>query len=112
MRLESNSSILHTRYQLVCSLIFFMFGRKKVKEATQVELWPLGKNPPIDERYLTDTLQGKLLMKDQTIEVSYFGGKLTYKVLSAWPKADEVLVTQNTLFQISNENKSKYDSAY
>jgi transitional endoplasmic reticulum ATPase len=53
---------------------------RKIKAVTaeKIIVAPLEAVPPIDERYLTDSLENFPLIKGDNIMVPYFGGKLTF----------------------------------
>ncbi|MHB8568002.1 MAG: CDC48 family AAA ATPase [Nitrososphaerales archaeon] len=81
---------------------------KKIKAppAERVVVAPLEAIPPIDERYLADALESVPVTKGDNIMIPYFGGRLTFQVLSVTPMADAVLVTQRTIFSISEKGES------
>src|SRR5207247_8828812 len=66
----------------------------KAVAAEKVVIAPLDSIPPIDERYLTESLESVPLVKGDNIMVPYFGGKLTFQVIGVTPTADAVLVTK------------------
>ncbi len=79
---------------------------RKIKAipAEKIIVAPLEAIPPIDERYLSDSLENTPLVKDDEIMVPYFGGRLTFKVLAVMPgNAEAVIVTSKTLFQIGEK---------
>src|SRR5438876_574620 len=81
--------------------------RKIEAVATEkVVIAPLDSIPPIDERYLTESLESVPLVKGDNIMVPYFGGKLTFQVIGVTPTADAVLVTQKTAFHIAAEGET------
>ena len=53
----------------------------KTVPAEKVIVAPLDSIPPIDERYLTDSLENIPLVKGDNIMVPYFGGRLTFQVI-------------------------------
>lgn len=72
--------------------------------------------PPIDERYLTDALEGIPLIQDDYIATPHFDGRLTFKVLRVTPASDASIVTKKTKFQIAlrgpdTKNWSEEDEA-
>jgi transitional endoplasmic reticulum ATPase len=79
---------------------------KKIKAVTaeKVVVSPLEAIPPIDERYLADALESTPLVKGDNIMVPYFGGRLTFQVVAVTPSADAALVTNKTLFTITEKN--------
>jgi transitional endoplasmic reticulum ATPase len=79
---------------------------KKIKavSAEKVIVSPLETIPPIDERYLTDALESTPLVKGDNVMVPYFGGRLTFQVVAVTPPADAVLVTNKTLFTITEKD--------
>ena len=56
---------------------------KKVKAppAEKVVVAPLEAVPPIDERYLADTLESVPVTKGDNVMIPYFGGRLTFQVM-------------------------------
>ncbi len=80
---------------------------KKVKAvpAEKVIVAPLESIPPIDERYLADALDSVPLIKGDNVMVPYFGGRLTFQVIGVSPAADAVLVTQKTVFHITEKGE-------
>ncbi len=82
---------------------------KKVKAppAEKVEVAPLETAPPIDERYFADTLEGIPVMKGDNVMVPYFGGRLTFQVVGVTPVAEAVLITQRTVFSISEKREAQ-----
>ncbi|MEE9134334.1 MAG: CDC48 family AAA ATPase [Nitrososphaerales archaeon] len=81
---------------------------KKIKAplAEKVVVAPLEAIPPIDERYLADALESVPVTKGDNIMIPYFGGRLTFQVLSISPAADAVLITQRTTFAISEKGEA------
>ena len=81
---------------------------KKIKAppAEKVIVAPLEAIPPIDERYLADALESVPVTKGDNIMIPYFGGRLTFQVLGVSPLADAVLITQRTIFAISEKGES------
>ncbi len=81
---------------------------KKIKAppAEKVVVAPLEATPPIDERYLADSLESVPVTKGDNIMIPYFGGRLTFQVQGVSPMADAVLVTQHTIFSISEKGES------
>jgi transitional endoplasmic reticulum ATPase len=79
---------------------------KKVKAvpAEKIIVSPLEAIPPIDERYLADALESTPLVKGDNIMVPYFGGRITFQVVGVTPPADAVLVTNKTLFTITEKD--------
>ncbi|HYZ51309.1 MAG TPA: CDC48 family AAA ATPase, partial [Nitrososphaeraceae archaeon] len=71
---------------------------------------PLEAIPPIDERYLADALESVPLIKGDNVMVPYFGGRLTFQVIGVSPlqaaAADSVLVTQKTIFHITDKDQA------
>jgi transitional endoplasmic reticulum ATPase len=80
---------------------------KKIKapSAEKVVVAPLEAIPPIDERYLADALESVPVTKGDNIMIPYFGGRLTFQVIGVNPHADAVLVTQKTVFTISEKGE-------
>jgi transitional endoplasmic reticulum ATPase len=81
---------------------------KKIKAAPaeKVVLSPLETIPPIDERYLTDSLESTPLSKGDNVMVPYFGGRLTFQVVSLMPVADAVIVTNKTVFSLTEKDSA------
>ena len=81
---------------------------KKIKAvaAERVVVAPLESIPPIDERYLADALESVPLIKGDNVMVPYFGGRLTFQVISVTPASDAVLVTQKTVFTIAEKGET------
>jgi len=81
---------------------------KKIKAppAEKVVVAPLEAIPPIDERYLADALESVPVTKGDNIMIPYFGGRLTFQVLGVSPMADAVLITQRTVFAISEKGET------
>jgi transitional endoplasmic reticulum ATPase len=77
----------------------------KVVPAEKIIVAPLETVPPIDERYLTDALEGMPFIKGDNVMVPYFGGRLTFEVIAVSP-ASTVLVTQKTAFVISLKSQT------
>ncbi|MDE1763792.1 MAG: hypothetical protein KGH88_06075 [Thaumarchaeota archaeon] len=70
--------------------------------AEKITVVPLEAIPPIDERYLADTLENIPVMKGDNIMVPYFGGRLTFNVTDVVPDIISV-VTQKTVFSITTQ---------
>jgi transitional endoplasmic reticulum ATPase len=83
-----------------------MVRKIKALPADRVILAPLENIPPIDERYITDALEGIPLTKGDNVMVPYFGGRLTFQVIAISPIADAVIVNQRTLIQISEKGEA------
>jgi transitional endoplasmic reticulum ATPase len=81
---------------------------KKVKAppAEKIVVAPLEAVPPIDERYLADALESVPVTKGDNIMIPYFGGRLTFQVVGVNPAADAVLITQRTVFVISEKGEA------
>ena len=62
--------------------------------------------PPIDERYLADALDGIPVTKGDNVMVPYFGGRLTFQVTGLTPVAEAALITQKTVFVISEKGEA------
>lgn len=80
---------------------------KKIRApaAEKVVVAPLEAIPPIDERYLADALESVPVTKGDNIMIPYFGGRLTFQVVGVNPLADAVLITQKTVFSISEKGE-------
>ncbi|MGI0049092.1 MAG: AAA family ATPase, partial [Nitrososphaera sp.] len=84
---------------------------KKVKtiQAERVVAAPLESIPPIDERYLTDALEGTPVVRGDHVMVPYFGGRLTFDIGSVAPaigSENASIVTQKTIFSIVERSES------
>jgi transitional endoplasmic reticulum ATPase len=77
----------------------------KAPSAEKVVVAPLEAIPPIDERYLADALESTPVTKGDNIMIPYFGGRLTFQVIGVNPTADAVLITQRTVFAISEKGE-------
>src|ERR1051325_1377172 len=78
----------------------------KTSPAEKVIVAPLESIPPIDERYLADALESVPLIKGDNVMVPYFGGRLTFQIIAVTPAAGAVLVTQKTIFHITDKNQA------
>jgi transitional endoplasmic reticulum ATPase len=80
---------------------------KKIKAlpAEKVVVAPLENIPPIDERYITDALEGVPVTRGDNIMVPYFGGRLTFQVVGITPVAEAVVISQRTVFQLSERGE-------
>ncbi len=80
---------------------------KKIKAlpAEKVVVAPLENIPPIDERYITDALEGVPVTRGDNIMVPYFGGRLTFQVVGITPVSDAVVISQRTVFQLSERGE-------
>ncbi len=80
---------------------------KKVKAvaAEKVSVFPLEAIPPIDARYLADSLESMVIITGDNTMVSYFGGRLTFEVKETIPKG-VVIVTQKTVFDIVTKEEA------
>ncbi len=81
---------------------------KKIRAppAEKVIVSPLEAIPPIDERYLADALESVPVTKGDNIMIPYFGGRLTFQVQGIAPLAEAVLITQRTIFVISEKGET------
>ncbi|MCP8318870.1 MAG: CDC48 family AAA ATPase [Candidatus Methylarchaceae archaeon HK01B] len=77
----------------------------KALPAVKVVVAPLEAIPPIDERYLADALESVPVTKGDNIMIPYFGGRLTFQVIGINPMTDAVLITQRTIFVISERGE-------
>ncbi len=77
----------------------------RAPSAEKVVVAPLEAIPPIDERYLADALESVPVTKGDNIMIPYFGGRLTFQIVSVNPMADAVLITQRTVFAISEKGE-------
>ena len=80
--------------------------RINAPNAEKVVVAPLETIPPIDERYLADALESVPITKGDNIMIPYFGGRLTFQVHAITPAADAVLITQRTVFSISEKGEA------
>jgi transitional endoplasmic reticulum ATPase len=82
---------------------------KKVKAppAEKVVVAPLEASPPVDERFLADSLESIPVTKGDKVMIPYFGGRLTFQVVSVTPAAEAALITQRTVFVISEEREAQ-----
>ena len=78
----------------------------KALQAQKVVVSPLAEMPPVDEKYLADSLENVPLIKGDKVAVPYFGGRITFVVIEIIPDA-VVLVTRQTVFHISKEGEVK-----
>ena len=78
----------------------------KAPPAEKVVVAPLEAVPPIDERYLADTLESVPVTKGDNVMIPYFGGRLTFQVMGVSPVAEAALITQRTVFVISEKGES------
>ncbi|MBI2648494.1 MAG: CDC48 family AAA ATPase, partial [Thaumarchaeota archaeon] len=85
-----------------------MVAVKKVKAvpAEKVVVAPSEAVPPIDERYLADALESVPVTKGDNVMVPYFGGRLTFQVIGVSPVAEAALITQKTVFVISEKGEA------
>src|SRR3989475_6927280 len=81
---------------------------KKVKAppAEKVVVAPLEAVRPIDGRYLADALESVPVTKGDNIMIPYFGRRLTLQVVGVSPAADAALITQRTVFVISEKGEA------
>jgi transitional endoplasmic reticulum ATPase len=82
---------------------------KKIKAipAEKVIVAPLEAIPPIDERYLAESLEGVCMTKGDNVMVPYFGGRLTLQVIGLTPAAtDAVIINQKTIFTIATSEQA------
>jgi len=79
----------------------------KAVPAEKVIVAPLEAIPPIDEHYFADALESVPLIKGDNVLVPYFGGRLSFQVISVTPAADAVLVTQKSVFGTQDEVEVK-----
>lgn len=85
-----------------------MVTMKKIKAppAEKVMIAPQEPIPPIDERYVADALESVPVTKGDNIMIPYFGGRLTFQVMSTSPLADAVIITQRTIFTITEKGET------
>src|SRR5580698_1494939 len=78
----------------------------KAPPAEKVVVAPLEAVPPIDERYLADALESVPVTKGDNVMIPYFGGMLTFQVVGLSPAAEAALITQRTVFVISEKGEA------
>ncbi|MPZ05432.1 MAG: AAA family ATPase, partial [Nitrososphaeraceae archaeon] len=79
----------------------------KVKPAEKVIVAPLEAIPPIDERYLSDSLESVSMTKGDNFMVPYFGGRLLFQVVDLTPATSEaVIISQGTQFIITSPDQA------
>jgi transitional endoplasmic reticulum ATPase len=79
----------------------------KVKPAEKVIVAPLDAIPPIDERYLSDSLESVSMTKGDNFIVPYCGGRLVFQVVGLTPEASEaVIINQGTQFIITERDQA------
>jgi transitional endoplasmic reticulum ATPase len=79
----------------------------KVKPAEKVIVAPLDAIPPIDERYLSDSLESVSMTKGDNFIVPYFGGRLIFQVVGLTPATSEaVIINQGTQFIITERDQA------
>ena len=77
----------------------------KVKPPEKVFVAPLEAIPPIDERYLSDSLESVSMTKGDNFIVPYFGGRLIFQVVGLTPATSEaVIINQGTQFIITEHD--------
>jgi len=78
----------------------------KAPPGEKITVSPLEAIPPIDEKYLADALESVPVTKGDNIMIPYFGGRLTFQVQGISPAAEAVLITQRTIFVISEKSET------
>jgi len=78
----------------------------KAVPAEKVVLAPLEAIPAIDERHLADALEDVPIIKGDKVMIPYFGGRLTFQVVTATPTAGPLLVSRKTIFTIVEKDDS------
>ena len=78
----------------------------KAVSAEKVTLVPLESVPPIDERYLADALDGVPIVKGDKVMIPYFGGRLTFQVVTTVPATNPLIVNPKTVFTISERDNA------
>ncbi|HZD35848.1 MAG TPA: AAA family ATPase, partial [Nitrososphaeraceae archaeon] len=80
----------------------------KVRTAEKVFVAPLEVIPPIDERYLSDTLESVSMTKGDNFIIPYFGGRLIFQVVGLTPvNSEAVIISQQTQFVITPPDQLK-----
>ena len=72
----------------------------KTKSAVWIHVEPLIPVPPIDERYINDSLNGTSVLKSDKIIFPYFDDVLHFKISQTYP-AGPVTISDDTTFVIS-----------
>ncbi|HEX9677861.1 MAG TPA: AAA family ATPase, partial [Nitrososphaera sp.] len=83
----------------------------KTVPAEKILVAPIEAIPPIDERFLADALETVPVVKGDNVLVPYFGGRLTFQVVSTMPAttADSaVMVNQKTVFVIAEKSEAAH----
>jgi len=83
----------------------------KTVPAEKILVAPIEAIPPIDERFLADALETVPVVKGDNVLVPYFGGRLTFQVVSTMPAttADSaVMVNQKTVFVIGEKSEAAH----
>ena len=81
---------------------------RKVKAvpSEKIIISPLEDVPYIDERYITDALEGLPVVKGDNIIVPYFGGRITFNVVQTSPaNAEAVIINQKTAIERSGKGQ-------
>ncbi len=81
---------------------------RKIKSvpAEKIIISPLEDVPYIDERYITDALEGLPVVKGDNIIVPYFGGRITFNVVQTSPSnAEAVIINQKTVIERSGKGQ-------
>lgn len=64
------------------------------------------KNPPVDDKYIIDILENVIVTKAMKVILSYFGGRLDYKIVKTDPKG-YVQITKKTVGTIKERPDTK-----
>lgn len=77
---------------------------KKVELETlsKITLTPLEAIPPIDERFLSDSLNTISVIVGDFVMIPYFGGRLTFEVTDATPK-EGIVVDSKTIVTVAKQ---------
>ncbi len=81
---------------------------RKVKAvpSEKIIISPLEDVPYIDERYITDALEGLPVVKGDNIIVPYFGGRITFNIVQTSPSnAEAVIINQKTAIERSGKGQ-------
>lgn len=84
----------------------------KAVPAEKVILAPMEAIPPIDERYLAESLEGMPITKGDNVMVPYFGGRLTFQIVGITPVAEATIVIQKTVFHIAEKSETARSISY
>ncbi len=81
-------------------------AKTKAFVADKITLIPLEAIPPMDEKYLANSLQDLPVVKGDKIMVPYFGGRLTFQVVTTVPATVPLVIGPKTAFTVANRDES------